>query len=187
MVVFLHLVMRMDWVISTSTSMGEDGESKFSINHLFPSSSFFGGCFFGSAATFCWDAEEFCRMLGGLGLISGPGLRERLISEVDEVADGVALSGTVELARREGFLCVICDLSTFFRPAVTDSPRLSCSKTAPMSEPPEVADFVVLACALGSKVGKGGGGGGGGGAPLDEGVGVEAAPLVDGADSGSPR
>jgi hypothetical protein len=111
------------------------------------------------------------------------------MSEVEDVADA-DLSGTVELARREGFLCVICDLSTFLSPAVTDSPRLSCSNTAPMSEPPEAAAFVVLAWALGSKVGRGGGGGGGGGAPPEDGVGVAAlvVPLVVGDASGSaPR
>lgn len=106
MVVFLHLVMRMDWLISTSSSTGPEGESKFSTSHLLPSNSFFG-CFFGSDVVFCWEAELFCRMLGGLGLISGPGLRERLMSDVEEFADAEALSGTVELARRDGFLCVI--------------------------------------------------------------------------------
>ena len=32
------------------------------------------------------------------------------------------LSGTTLLARSSGFLCVICDLSTFFKPDVTDPP-----------------------------------------------------------------
>ena len=191
MVVLAHFDIRTDWLISTSSSMGAEGESWFSISHLLPSSAFFG-CFFGSAeavAAFCWDALLFWRMLGGLGLISGTGLREREMSEVEEAVEA-DLSGTVEVARREGFLCVICDLSTFFNPEVTDMPRLSCSNMAPISEPSDVADLVVLAWALGSKVGRGGGGGGGGGAPPDEGVGVAplVAPFVVGEASGSaPR
>ena len=69
---------------------------------------------------------------------------------------GVALpAGTTLDARSSGFLCVISDLSTFRRPFVTSSPRLSSAKTAPM--PPEGA-------AAGAAP-DGGGGGGGGGAP----------------------
>ena len=47
MVALAHFVMRMDWLISTSISIGAEGESKFSTSHLLPSSSFFG-CFFDS-------------------------------------------------------------------------------------------------------------------------------------------
>ena len=188
MVVFLQRVMRMLWVRVTSSSRGEGGESKFSMSHLLPSSSFFG-CFLLSVVDFeeaccCCKVEAllFCRILGGLGLISGPGLRVRLMS-VEEEAEGVLLlSGTTPVERREGFLCVICDASTFFRPEVTDSPRLSCSKTAPMSLPPA---FVAGGAgpggggggALLAKVGKGGGGGGG--APALEGG--DLTPLVVGA------
>lgn len=128
MVVAVHLVMRMDWDKETSISTGWAGELWLEMSHLLPSSSFWG-CGVGlleseaDAGFCCWEEVLFWRMLGGLGLTSGPGLRLRLLS-----------LGTVLLsARREGFLCVICDLSTFFSPDVTDSPRLSCSKTAPMS------------------------------------------------------
>lgn len=64
----------------------------------------------------------------------------------------LVLAGTVLEALRSGFLCVISDLSTFRKPLVTSSPRLSSAKTAPMP-PPDVGDEVD------------GGGGGGGGAP----------------------
>ena len=164
----------------TSSSTGEVGWSKFSISHLLPSSSFFGS-FFGSLRC---EALLLCRMLGGLGLISGPGLRERLMSVEEAEADVASFSGTVLPARREGFLCVICELSTFFSPEVTDSPLFSCSKTEPMSPgPPFCVDTLVElddgVCAL-SKFGSGGGGGGGATAP-DEGV----APLVVGDESNS--
>ena len=70
-------------------------------------------------------------------------------------------------ARREGFLCVISDLSTFFRWEVTDEPRDISSNTAPMSEEPlELDPFKGIGGGGGalSKVGSGGGGGGGAGA-----------------------
>lgn len=66
-----------------------------------------------------------------------------------------AEAGTTLDARSSGFLCVISDLSTFRKPFVTASPRLSSANTAPM--PPE---GVEADAALG-----GGGGGGGGAAP----------------------
>lgn len=65
------------------------------------------------------------------------------------------LAGTTLDARRSGFLCVISDLSTFLRPFVTSSPRLSSAKTAPI--PP------VDCTGAGAGTGAGGGGGGGGG------------------------
>lgn len=177
--VFLQREMRIDWERETSRVMGWEGESWFSRIHLLPSSSFFGSFLGGddedgvSRDAVLEEDVLFCRMLGGLGLISGPGLRERVMSGLVE-----AVSGTVLPARREGFLCVICDLSTLRRPAVTDSPLLSCSKTAPMS-PPAAAPTAAPAAAAPmpladeaeddaggalSKVGSGGGGGGGGGA-----------------------
>ena len=117
------------------------------------------------------EVVEFWRIDGGLGLISGPGLRFRDMS-AEEVS--CCLSGTVELERSAGFLCVIWLLSTFFRPEVTDSPRLSCSKTAPMSPAPPFAAAGAGpggggGAALLSKFGNGGGGGGGA-PPIEEGV-----------------
>lgn len=73
--------------------------------------------------------------------------------------------GTVEDARKAGFLCVISLLSTLRRFFVTSEPRLSSAKTA--ATPP------LLPAAAAGAVGRvgggggpgGGGGGGGGGAP----------------------
>lgn len=85
------------------------------------------------------------------------------------------LSATVELARKEGFLCVISDLSTLRRPLVTASPLFSSEKTAP--KPPGVggagADSVLMS-KTGGGPGGGGGGGGGGGAPPAAGEGAGA-------------
>jgi hypothetical protein len=119
------------------------------IIHLLPSNSFLDGF--------------FIRMLSGLGFLPGAGLLPR--------ADGP--SETVELVRREGFLCVISDLSTFLRPEVTDSPLLSSEKTAP--KPPAAgagagADSVLISRTGGGP--GGGGGGGGGGAPPAAGAGA---------------
>lgn len=182
MVVFLHLEMRMDWLSETSISIGFDGLSWFSISHLLPSNSFFGsllGVPLPAPPTRCCEALLFCRILGGFGLISGPGLRDRLIPS----AVAYDFSGTAPLARRSGFLCVIWLLSTFFNPEVTDSPRFSCANTEPIS-PAEPSPF----CAEdaedeGGWLSKfGNGGGGGGGAPLVpevvEGVGGDLTPLV---------
>ena len=65
-------------------------------------------------------------------------------------------AGTTLPALNAGFLCVISLLSTFRRPLVTSSPRLSSAKTA--AAPPGVGP--------GSVAEGGGGGGGGGGGPL---------------------
>lgn len=90
-------------------------------------------------------------MFSGLGFLLGAGdLPRRALDPSD--------SGTIDPARRLGFLCVICDLSTLRRLEVIPSPWLSWSKTAPMS----------AAGAAGAGAGGipgGGGGGGGGGAP----------------------
>lgn len=72
---------------------------KHTIVHLLPSSSFFGGF--------------LTRMFSGLGFFPGAGLFPRT---------DVSRSGTFDEARKVGFLCVICDLSTFFSPLVTASP-----------------------------------------------------------------
>ena len=66
--------------------------------------------------------------------------------------------GTVEEARRLGFLCVISLFSTLRSPFVTSAPRFSSANTA-ATPPPEPG--------AGAEVGPGtgGGGGGGGGAP----------------------
>lgn len=107
------------------------------IVHLFPSSSFLGGF--------------LARMLSGLGFLPGAGLLPR----------GEA-SATVELVRREGFLCVISDLSTLRSPFVTASPLLSSENTAPS---PPLFSFCVGVVSLISRTGGGPGGGGGGGSP----------------------
>ena len=72
------------------------------------------------------------------------------------------LLGTVDEARKAGFLCVISLFSTLRKPFVTSAPRLSSANTAatPPSEP-----------GAGAGGGPGAGGGGGGGAP----------PVVDAA------
>ena len=74
--------------------------------------------------------------------------------------DGDVLLGTVEEARKAGFLCVISLFSTFRSPFVTSAPRLSSANTAatPPSEPGAGAGG-------GPGAGGGGGGGGSGGAP----------------------
>ncbi len=70
--------------------------------------------------------------------------------------------GTVEDARKAGFLCVISLLSTLRRFFVTSEPRLSSANTA--ATPP--AEFAAGAVeGGGGGPGGGGGGGGGGGAP----------------------
>ena len=139
MVVLVHLVMRMDCDICASISTTfSGGPSKFSMIHLLPSSSFRGGF--------------FVRMLSGFGLLPGTGdlpRLERLPCDSDRER------GTAELARREGFLCVCCEGSTFRRLAVTDSPLESSSKMAPMSDGALRAEVVVFA-----DIGGGGGGGG---------------------------
>ena len=68
------------------------------------------------------------------------------------------------MVRRAGFLCVICDLSTFFSEEVMAEPELSWAKTPVMSPPFEVegADGVPF-------MKSGGGRGGGGGASPDGG------------------
>ena len=71
--------------------------------------------------------------------------------------DDPAVLGTTGDARNAGFLCVISLLSTFRRPFVTSSPRLSSANTA--ATPPPAA------AGAGDTAG-GGGGPGGGGASL---------------------
>ena len=107
-------------------------------------------------------------MLSGLGFVPGAGLLAR--------AADAELSGTVEPARRDGFLCVISDLSTFRRPLVTSSPLLSSEKTAPR---PVAAGpgsgFCSSILRTGGGPGGGGGGGGGGAAAPPAGAGAGAA------------
>ena len=69
--------------------------------------------------------------------------------------DDPTVLGTVEDARKAGFLCVISFLSTLRRFFVTSSPRLSSANTA--ATPPPAA------AGAGDKAGGGGGPGGGGG------------------------
>jgi hypothetical protein len=76
---------------------------------------------------------------------------------------GEVLLGTVEEARKAGFLCVISLFSTLRSPFVTSAPRLSSANTAETPPP-----------AAGSCSGAGGGGGGGGGGVVPS---VADAPL----------
>ena len=63
-------------------------------------------------------------------MLSGSGFFERIgdfpleFEELTEVWE-LLRSGTVEPARRVGFLCVISDLSTLRSPAVTEEPCFS--------------------------------------------------------------
>ena len=61
------------------------------------------------------------RILSGFGFLEGMGDLPLELEELPEFWESLR-SGTVELARSEGFLCVISDLSTFRRPAVTAEP-----------------------------------------------------------------
>ena len=106
-------------------------------------------------------------MLSGLGFL--PGIDdlprdERLFWE----SDRVGAAGTAEEARRDGFLWVWDDGSTFRRPEVTASPFESCSKTAPMSDEPARDKSVPFMGITGGgalpNLGSGGGGGGPGAA-----------------------
>lgn len=133
------------------------------IVHFLPSSSFLGGF--------------FILMLSGLGFLPGAGLFGR----------PAKLSETEVSARREGFLCVISDLSTLRRPFVTSDPLFSSENTAPKPPPPPAAGegaAAGAACSLISSTGggPGGGGGGGGGAPPAGGGG--GAGLPEGAGAG---
>jgi len=74
--------------------------------------------------------------------------------------EGEVLLGTVEEARKAGFLCVISLFSTLRSPFVTSGPRLSSANTA-ATPPPEPG----AGAGVGPGAGGGGGGGGGGGAP----------------------
>lgn len=106
------------------------------MTHLLPDNSFLGGF--------------FTLMLSGLGFFPGAGLLPRLPE---------SFSGTVDPARREGFLCVISDLSTRRKLFVTASPLLSSENTAPN---PVGVGVAALAGAIRLAAGGGGGGGGGG-------------------------
>lgn len=101
-------------------------------------------------------------MLSGLGFVPGRGYLPR---EEDE-SERTGADGTAEPARREGFLCVWDDGSTFRSLEVTDSPLEISSKTAPMSEALWEVDRPLGGIGGGGggagllKLGRGGGGGG---------------------------
>ena len=73
------------------------------------------------------------------------------------------------VALKSGFLCVISDLSTFRRPAVTASPRFSSANTA--ATPPAAGAGAGKELVTGGGTGGGGGGtgavGGAGGAEVE--------------------
>lgn len=126
-------------------------ELKLTTIHLLPSSSFLGGF--------------FVRKLSGFGFLVGP------LGDVPLVEDELLLrSGTTAVVRKDGFLCVICDASTFLRPDVMAAPLFRSAKTAPIS-----AAGAFFAPGAGGRPG-GGGGGGGGGAPPDGGNGGAGGP-----------
>lgn len=86
----------------------------------------------------------------------------------DDDLAGAEETGAV--ARNDGFLCVISDLSTLRSPEVTSEPREIWSNTAPMSEE------------LDWEVGPLAGIGGGGGGPSNEGKGGGGGGAADEAD-----
>ena len=95
-------------------------------------------------------------MVSGFGFLLGTGDLPRS-DDCESDLEG----GTTAPARRDGFLCVCCEGSTFRRPAVTASPFESWSKIAPISPPWAAEPFGGKGGAGGvSNVGKGGGGGG---------------------------
>src|SRR5436190_9837258 len=107
-------------------------------------------------------------MLSGFGFLLGIGDFPR---EVDDttLAWELLRSGTTELARRLGFLCVISDLSTLRSFEVIAEPWFSCSKTEDMSPLAGALETATSAdCGRDgagwpprrSKFGSGGGGGG---------------------------
>ena len=110
------------------------------------------------------------RMLPGLGFVPGMlGLLPPLRAEL-WLSERTGPEGTEEPARREGFLWVCEEGSTFLSLEVTDSPREISSKTAPISAAEREFERP-----LGGMGGGGGGGlsnlgrgGGGGGAPVDD-------------------
>ena len=171
MVVFRHLVMRMECEMLASISRMEPGSSKFSISHLFASRVFLGGF--------------FVRMLSGLR--PGMGDLPRPATELEDAvlwreSERVTVEGMLDWARREGFLWVCCEGSTLRRPEVTSEPRESSLKTAPMSGVLELAG--AGGPGAGGPPAGGGGGGGGGGTPREGGGGGGGgggAPLVVGA------
>ena len=105
MVVFVQREIRIDWLIEADSSRDSDGLSKFSTIHLLPSRSLRAGF--------------LLRMLSGFGFFPGSGDLPRL-DDWEEERDGA--DGTADVVRREGFLCVWDDGSTFRRCDVTDSP-----------------------------------------------------------------
>lgn len=132
--------------------------------HLLPSSSFLGGF--------------FVRRLSGFGFFPG-GAPGELLRPIEE--ELLLRSGTTAPALKVGFLCVICEASTFFKPEVMADPLLRSANTALMS-----ATGAFFAAGAGGRPGGGGGGGGGGGPPADGrggGAGgpdgVAGAPLTD--------
>lgn len=131
------------------------GLSAHTISHLLPSSANLAGFLPMSA----------CGLLGLTGRFPATVLHVKRATWIQRTADlpagEEAVAGTVPLARRAGFLCVISLLSTLRKPFVTSSPRLSCSNTA---EIPPAAGAGAPAGGGGGATG-GGGGGGGGGAP----------------------
>ena len=115
-------------------------------------------------------------MLSGLGFLPGRGDLPR--PDVwEEERDGA--DGTAEVVRREGFLWVWDDGSTFRRCEVTDSPLEIWSKTAPMSDaPPFEAPFAGIGGGGGGALSKFGSGGGGGAPGPAEGEEIEGLASV---------
>lgn len=122
------------YLVSSPNSLPKGLGIALTIIHLLPSSNSSLGGFFANVA--------------GLALTSGAVL---------------ALSGTTPLPRSSGFLCVIWDGSTFFKPEVTDPPRLRSASRAPA--PPAALGGPDTEPEEGAELRSAGGGGGGGGGP----------------------
>lgn len=94
-----------------------DGQNQRTTIHLLPSSSSSLGGFFASVAGFLPTA-------GGAFL---------------------EISGTGAALRSSGFLCVICDGSTFFKPEVTAPPRFNSERRAAAPPPPTAPEGLEVA------------------------------------------
>lgn len=124
------------------------------MSHLVPSSSVFGGFF--------WNEEGFGGFAGG----------PFELEDRDKAGAGAD-------PRSAGFLCVICEASTFLRPLVTEPPLLRSAKTLDMSPAAGAAAFGVgVDCGAGAEGAAGGGGGGAGAEGAAEGFGEAADRLA---------
>lgn len=125
------------------TALDKRIENEHTISHLFPSKTNLGGLLPANAAGFAGRAGFFP---AAMDISVNPVYVE--LRMILYIPGGVGEPGTVCPALNDGFLCVISLLSTFLRPLVTSSPRLSSANTA--ATPPAGG-------ALGGAVSAGGG------------------------------